>query len=124
MCHFLQKLIIDEKKYYMFGRNPDWCDFTIDHQSCSRGHAVLVYHKHLKRVFLIDLNSSKTPRSISHMRSFIPNVITQLFATLYFTDWKCIFFFFSLLTGNECICRKYRTFIRMKVITIHIIPNS
>ncbi|CAL8339521.1 protein phosphatase 1, regulatory subunit 8b [Gadus morhua] len=54
----VEKLIIDEKKYYMFGRNPDWCDFTIDHQSCSRGHAVLVYHKHLKRVFLIDLNST------------------------------------------------------------------
>lgn len=56
----LQKLIIDEKKFYLFGRNPDWCDFTIDHQSCSRVHAALVYHKHLKRVFLIDLNSSKT----------------------------------------------------------------
>lgn len=55
-----QKLIIDEKKFYLFGRNPDWCDFTIDHQSCSRVHAALVYHKHLKRVFLIDLNSSKT----------------------------------------------------------------
>ncbi|XP_054079559.1 nuclear inhibitor of protein phosphatase 1 [Rissa tridactyla] len=53
-----QKLIIDEKKYYLFGRNPDLCDFTIDHQSCSRVHAALVYHKHLKRVFLIDLNST------------------------------------------------------------------
>uniref|UniRef100_A0A8C6X558 Syntaxin-12 n=1 Tax=Naja naja TaxID=35670 RepID=A0A8C6X558_NAJNA len=56
---YYQKLIIDEKKYYLFGRNPDLCDFTIDHQSCSRVHAALVYHKHLKRVFLIDLNSSK-----------------------------------------------------------------
>lgn len=55
----LQKLIIDEKKFYLFGRNPDLCDFTIDHQSCSRVHAALVYHKHLKRLFLIDLNSSK-----------------------------------------------------------------
>lgn len=55
----LQKLIIDEKKFYLFGRNPDICDFTIDHQSCSRVHAALVYHKHLKRLFLIDLNSSK-----------------------------------------------------------------
>ncbi|KAF4793725.1 nuclear inhibitor of protein phosphatase 1 isoform X1 [Turdus rufiventris] len=54
----MKKLIIDEKKYYLFGRNPDLCDFTIDHQSCSRVHAALVYHKHLKRVFLIDLNST------------------------------------------------------------------
>ncbi|KAL1258838.1 hypothetical protein QQF64_009415 [Cirrhinus molitorella] len=54
----VEKLIIDEKKYYLFGRNPDVCDFTIDHQSCSRVHAALVYHKHLKRVFLIDLNST------------------------------------------------------------------
>ncbi|XP_051892262.1 protein phosphatase 1, regulatory subunit 8a [Pristis pectinata] len=54
----VEKLIIDEKKYYLFGRNPDICDFTIDHQSCSRIHAALVYHKHLKRVFIIDLNST------------------------------------------------------------------
>ncbi|XP_077455780.1 nuclear inhibitor of protein phosphatase 1-like [Stigmatopora argus] len=54
----VEKLIIDEKKFYLFGRNPDWCDFTIDHQSCSRVHAALVYHKHLKRLFLIDLNST------------------------------------------------------------------
>ncbi|XP_073471637.1 nuclear inhibitor of protein phosphatase 1 [Aquarana catesbeiana] len=54
----IEKLIIDEKKYYLFGRNPDMCDFTIDHQSCSRVHAALVYHKHLKRVFLMDLNST------------------------------------------------------------------
>lgn len=54
----VEKLIIDEKKYYLFGRNPDMCDFIIDHQSCSRVHAALVYHKHLKRLFLIDLNST------------------------------------------------------------------
>ncbi|KAF7708699.1 protein phosphatase 1, regulatory subunit 8b [Silurus meridionalis] len=54
----IEKLIIDEKKFYLFGRNPDLCDFTIDHQSCSRVHAALVYHKHLKRLFLIDLNST------------------------------------------------------------------
>lgn len=58
-----QKLIIDEKKFYLFGRNPDLCDFTIDHQSCSRVHAALVYHKHLKRLFLIDLNSSKSSQA-------------------------------------------------------------
>uniref|UniRef100_A0A671KW80 Nuclear inhibitor of protein phosphatase 1-like n=1 Tax=Sinocyclocheilus anshuiensis TaxID=1608454 RepID=A0A671KW80_9TELE len=52
------KLIIDEKKFYLFGRNPEHCDFTIDHQSCSRVHAALLYHRHLKRVFLIDLNST------------------------------------------------------------------
>ncbi|KAG9330856.1 hypothetical protein JZ751_021843 [Albula glossodonta] len=57
-CPRSTKLIIDEKKYYLFGRNPDMCDFTIDHQSCSRVHAALVYHKHLKRLFLIDLNST------------------------------------------------------------------
>ncbi|KAJ7991449.1 hypothetical protein DPEC_G00283980 [Dallia pectoralis] len=54
----VEKLIIDEKKFYLFGRNPDVCDFTIDHQSCSRVHSALVYHRHLKRVFLIDLNST------------------------------------------------------------------
>jgi len=54
----VQKLMIDEKKYYLFGRNPQLNDFCIDHQSCSRIHAALVYHKHLARAFLIDLGST------------------------------------------------------------------
>lgn len=54
----MERLIIDEKKFYLFGRNPDVCDFMLDHQSCSRLHSALVYHKHLKRVFMIDLNST------------------------------------------------------------------
>ncbi|XP_066272899.1 nuclear inhibitor of protein phosphatase 1-like [Branchiostoma lanceolatum] len=54
----IEKLIIDEKKYYLFGRNSKMCDFCIDHQSCSRCHAALVWHKHLNRAFLIDLNST------------------------------------------------------------------
>lgn len=54
----IQKLMIDEKKCYLFGRNPDLNDFVIDHQSCSRVHSALVYHKHLQRAFLIDLGST------------------------------------------------------------------
>lgn len=54
---FFQKLMIDEKKCYFFGRNRQLCDFSIDHQSCSRVHAALVWHKHLCRPFLIDLGS-------------------------------------------------------------------
>lgn len=54
-----QKLPIDEKPYYTFGRNLQQTDFCIDHQSCSRVHAALVYHKHLNRFFLTDLGSSK-----------------------------------------------------------------
>uniref|UniRef100_A0A224YUT8 Nuclear inhibitor of protein phosphatase 1 n=1 Tax=Rhipicephalus zambeziensis TaxID=60191 RepID=A0A224YUT8_9ACAR len=50
--------MIDEKKCYLFGRNPDLNDFVIDHQSCSRVHAALVYHKHLQRAFLVDLGST------------------------------------------------------------------
>ncbi len=51
--------MIDEKNVYFFGRNKDQCDFVIDHASCSRVHAVLLWHKHLNRSFLIDLDSSK-----------------------------------------------------------------
>lgn len=54
----LQKLLIDEKSYYLFGRNKDSCDFFLQHDSCSRQHAALVYHKHLSRVFVIDLGST------------------------------------------------------------------
>jgi nuclear inhibitor of protein phosphatase 1 len=51
----IQKLMIDEKKCYLFGRNPNLCDVCIDHASCSRVHSALVYHKHLERAFLVDL---------------------------------------------------------------------
>ena len=50
--------MIDEKKCYLFGRNSQLCDFCIDHASCSRVHASLVYHKHLSRSFLVDLDST------------------------------------------------------------------
>ena len=51
--------MIDTKKCYLFGRNSQLNDFCIDHGSCSRVHAALVYHKHLNRSFLVDLGSSK-----------------------------------------------------------------
>lgn len=54
----IQKLMIDEKKCYLFGRNPEINDFCIDHASCSRVHAALVYHKHLNRAFLVDIGST------------------------------------------------------------------
>ncbi|XP_059160702.1 nuclear inhibitor of protein phosphatase 1-like [Physella acuta] len=54
----IQKLMIDEKKCYFFGRNKQLCDFTIDHSSCSRVHSALVWHRHLSRPFLIDLGST------------------------------------------------------------------
>lgn len=54
----IQKLMVDDKRCYLFGRNSQLNDFCIDHQSCSRVHAALVYHKHLKRAFLVDLGST------------------------------------------------------------------
>lgn len=51
--------MVDEKKCYLFGRNQQLNDFCIDHASCSRVHAALVYHKHLNRAFLVDLGSSE-----------------------------------------------------------------
>jgi nuclear inhibitor of protein phosphatase 1 len=54
----IQKLMIDEKKCYLFGRNPHMTDFVVDHGSCSRVHASLVWHKHLERSFLVDLGST------------------------------------------------------------------
>ena len=35
------------------------CFIILDHGSCSRVHAALVWHKHLERSFLVDLGSSK-----------------------------------------------------------------
>ncbi|OTF71846.1 hypothetical protein BLA29_007077 [Euroglyphus maynei] len=53
-----QKLMIDEKNHYLFGRNLAMTDFCIDHASCSRVHAALVYHEELERFFLVDLDST------------------------------------------------------------------
>lgn len=53
----VEKLIIDEKKCYYFGRNSDTCDFMTEHASCSRTHAALMYHRHLNRMFVVDLGS-------------------------------------------------------------------
>lgn len=53
-----QKLMIDDKNCYFFGRNKDTVDFVTDHASCSRVHAALVWHKHLNRSFIIDLGSA------------------------------------------------------------------
>jgi len=54
----IQKLMIDEKGSYMFGRNSQLNDFTVDHNSCSRVHAALLYHTALKRFFLVDCGST------------------------------------------------------------------
>ncbi|XP_065843422.1 nuclear inhibitor of protein phosphatase 1-like [Oscarella lobularis] len=55
---FVEKILIDDKIGYFFGRNKDVCDVVIDHASCSRVHALLLYHKHVKRSFIVDLDSS------------------------------------------------------------------
>jgi len=54
----IQKLMIDGKGCYLFGRNSQLNDFGVEHSSCSRVHAALVYHKHLGRFFLIDCGST------------------------------------------------------------------
>lgn len=55
----VQKLMIDEKKCYLFGRNAQLNDFCTDHASCSRVHAAFVFHKHLHICYLVDLGSSE-----------------------------------------------------------------
>lgn len=54
----IQKLMIDEKKCYLFGRNAQLNDFVTDHASCSRVHSAFVYHKFLNIAYLVDLGST------------------------------------------------------------------
>eukprot|EP00794_Sanderia_malayensis_P004971 gene4971-5619_t len=54
----VEKLIIDGKHYFLFGRLRDHVDFPLDHASCSRVHAALIFHRHLQRMFIIDLGST------------------------------------------------------------------
>jgi nuclear inhibitor of protein phosphatase 1 len=73
----IEKLLIDEKKYYLFGRNADMCDFLAGHASCSRAHAALMYHSKLKRAFIVDLKSAHgtylgTKRLEPHLPTQLP----------------------------------------------------
>ncbi len=65
--------MIDDKKCYLFGRNSQLSDFCIDHNSCSRVHAALVYHKHLERAFLVDLGSSMLTKQLITIASNTPS---------------------------------------------------
>lgn len=93
----IQKLMIDEKKCYLFGRNKQLNDFCIDHGSCSRVHAALVYHKHLNISYLVDLGSSK----------YIEFVLSTP---------RCHCILDRLIDSTKCksqnLFRQYRTFLR------------
>ncbi|XP_041484489.1 nuclear inhibitor of protein phosphatase 1-like [Lytechinus variegatus] len=54
----IEKMMVDEKNCYFFGRNSIVCNFVLDHSSCSRVHAALLWHKHLNRSFIVDLGST------------------------------------------------------------------
>ncbi|CAO4361776.1 unnamed protein product [Caenorhabditis nigoni] len=54
----IQKLLIDDKKAYYFGRNNKQVDFAVEHASCSRVHALILYHGLLQRFALVDMGSS------------------------------------------------------------------
>jgi hypothetical protein len=72
----IQKLMVDDKRCYLFGRNSQLNDFCIDHQSCSRVHSALVYHKHLNRAFLVDLGSSECTNGSGEVSSSLVQYIS------------------------------------------------
>lgn len=49
---------VDEKPFYVFGREASHCDVTHDDDSVSRMHAAIVHHKD-GRCFIIDLKSTR-----------------------------------------------------------------
>ncbi|VDM61388.1 unnamed protein product [Angiostrongylus costaricensis] len=65
----IQKLMIDEKSTYYFGRNPKQVDFAVEHASCSRVHALLLYHGVLNRFALVDMDSSSYTLRLKLMQS-------------------------------------------------------
>uniref|UniRef100_A0A1I7YJP3 FHA domain-containing protein n=1 Tax=Steinernema glaseri TaxID=37863 RepID=A0A1I7YJP3_9BILA len=54
----IQKVMIDERNVYYFGRNPKLSDIVAEHSSISRVHAALIYHRNLKRFALVDMGSA------------------------------------------------------------------
>lgn len=75
----IQKLMIDDKDYYLFGQDKEINDFCNDHASCSRIHAAIVYHKNLKRSYLVDLGSSKCLYSKNTYFDFLLYLMSLLF---------------------------------------------
>ncbi|GMH40764.1 hypothetical protein BSKO_08668 [Bryopsis sp. KO-2023] len=53
-----ETLRVDEKPFYVFGRDATLCDVTHQHDSVSRMHAAIVHHKD-GRCFIIDLKSTR-----------------------------------------------------------------
>lgn len=41
----LEKIPVNKKTFYLFGRNMDVVDIVTEHASCSRVHTALVFHK-------------------------------------------------------------------------------
>ncbi|CAK5013513.1 unnamed protein product [Meloidogyne enterolobii] len=80
----IQKLLIDEKGYYYFGRNPTDCDFVCEHASCSRVHALLLFHKLIKRVAIVDLESSHG--------TFVNNIRISSLSPVFLDPDQCFHF--------------------------------
>eukprot|EP00993_Chasmostoma_nieuportense_P003003 NODE_3753_length_907_cov_25.215385_g3600_i0.p1 GENE.NODE_3753_length_907_cov_25.215385_g3600_i0~~NODE_3753_length_907_cov_25.215385_g3600_i0.p1 ORF type:complete len:293 (+),score=47.10 NODE_3753_length_907_cov_25.215385_g3600_i0:51-881(+) len=47
---------VDAHPYFLFGRNPNVCDYVLEHRSISRVHFALVFHRN-GSVYLVDLGS-------------------------------------------------------------------
>jgi nuclear inhibitor of protein phosphatase 1 len=44
----IQKLMVDEKRCYLFGRNAQMCDFCVDHSRClSYQNLQMLVHRYL-----------------------------------------------------------------------------
>jgi nuclear inhibitor of protein phosphatase 1 len=51
----IQKLMVDDKRCYLFGRNKQFNNFVILHRPHSCAHITLIYNKNLNRAILTDL---------------------------------------------------------------------
>jgi len=54
----IKKIFVDNRKHVVFGRNETFANIRLDHESCSRTHAMIIYHKDAKKLFIYDFNSS------------------------------------------------------------------
>ena len=69
----------------------------LDHGSCSRVHAALIWHKHLERSFLVDLGSSKLFTTLPFKnRSLFVKTINRIFIwSLHFSHfWVVIVLYY------------------------------
>lgn len=72
----IENIDLSEKSHYIFGRQPDLCNVTLDHPSISRMHSVLQFRDD-GALMIVDLNSQHG--TMVNKKTILPNVYQRVY---------------------------------------------